>query len=69
MQSSKVPEVVNFGFVRSSGLGAIVPVSRATVWRWIKAGKFPKPVKLTDRVTAWRVEDLRAWCEAQGGAA
>ena len=59
----------NFGFVRAVELAGIVPVSRATIWRWIKQGKFPRPVKLTDHVTAWRLADVRAWCESQGGAA
>jgi predicted DNA-binding transcriptional regulator AlpA len=27
----------------------------------VKAGKFPAPVKLSQRVTAWRVEDIREW--------
>lgn len=38
----------------------LIPVSHATWWRGIKDGRFPKPVKLGTRVTAWRVEDIRA---------
>lgn len=34
--------------------------SPATAWRRAKAGIIPAPVKLSDRVTAWRVGDLRA---------
>lgn len=34
--------------------------SPATAWRRAKAGTLPPPVKLSDRVTAWRVGDLRA---------
>ncbi|WP_211161442.1 helix-turn-helix transcriptional regulator [Aromatoleum bremense] len=34
--------------------------SPATAWRRAKAGTLPAPVKLSDRVTAWRVGDLRA---------
>ena len=50
------------GYVRQSQLvPAIVPFSSATLWRSVKAGRFPSPVKLSDRVTAWRVEDIRAW--------
>jgi len=26
-----------------------------------REGKFPKPVKLSDAVTAWRLEDIEAW--------
>jgi predicted DNA-binding transcriptional regulator AlpA len=29
----------------------------------VKAGRFPKPCKLSANVTAWRAEDVRAWCE------
>jgi hypothetical protein len=44
---------------------APVPFSSATLWRRVKAGTFPKPVKLSERVTAWRVEDIRQWLDAQ----
>lgn len=54
------------GFIRQSQLiPAPVPFSSATLWRRVKAGTFPKPVKLSERVTAWRVEDVRAWLDAQ----
>jgi len=38
----------------------IFPVSRSTWWLWVKQGKAPRPVKLSERVTAWRVEDIKA---------
>jgi prophage regulatory protein len=49
------------GYVRQSHLiPAIFPFSSATLWRKVKAGTFPKPVKLGPRITAWKVEDIRA---------
>lgn len=39
---------------------AIVPVCRSTWWAGVKTGRFPQPVKLGLRITAWRVEDIRA---------
>lgn len=39
---------------------AIIPVSKSTWWQGVKDGRFPKPVKLSARTTAWRVEDIRA---------
>jgi predicted DNA-binding transcriptional regulator AlpA len=30
-----------------------LPVSPATIWRWVREGKFPKPFKLGDSVTVW----------------
>jgi hypothetical protein len=43
----------------------ILPFSSPTLWRLVKAGKFPAPVKLSERVTAWRVEDVRAWMQSR----
>lgn len=38
----------------------IIPVCKSAWWAGVKTGRFPKPVKLGARVTAWRVEDIRA---------
>lgn len=32
-----------------------LPVSPATVWRWVREGKFPKPFKLSKSVTVWDI--------------
>ncbi len=47
---------------------APLPVSAPTLWRMVKAGKFPKPTKLSARVTAWQVGQVRAWMAAQAMA-
>jgi len=39
---------------------AIIPVSRSAWWAGVREGRFPKPVKLGKRTTAWRVQDIRA---------
>jgi predicted DNA-binding transcriptional regulator AlpA len=41
----------------------IIPVSRSAWWAGIKAGRYPKPVKLGSRTSAWRVTDIRALIE------
>lgn len=60
------------GFVRLSQLvqdprkpdrAAPLPFSKATLWRMVNAGTFPAPVKLSERITAWRVEEVREWIE------
>lgn len=47
---------------------APLPFSAPTLWRKVKAGTFPKPVKLSERVTAWHVGSVRAWIAAQATA-
>ena len=54
------------GFLRLASILAPngpIPVGRSTWWAGIKSGRFPKPVKLGPRTTAWRVEDIRALIE------
>lgn len=38
---------------------AIIPLSKSTWWKGVADGRFPNPVKLSMRCTAWRVEDIR----------
>ncbi|WP_082752857.1 helix-turn-helix transcriptional regulator [Janthinobacterium sp. B9-8] len=57
------------GFVRQPSVLACVPFSATTLWRRCKAGSFPSPIKLSERVTAWRAEDVRQWLAAQGAQA
>ena len=41
-----------------------IPVCKSTWWAGVKSGRYPKPVKLGPRITAWRVEDIRALIQA-----
>jgi predicted DNA-binding transcriptional regulator AlpA len=54
-------------FIRQSRLLESLPFSAATLWRNVKNGTFPRPVKLSERVTAWRVRDVAEWTQAQAG--
>jgi hypothetical protein len=41
----------------------IIPISKSTWWAGVRSGRFPKPVKLGPRITAWRIEDIRVLIE------
>ena len=59
-------ELPKSGFVRLPAILAPhgpIPVSKSTWWAGIKDGRYPKPVKLGPRITAWRVEDIRKLIE------
>lgn len=43
---------------------ALVPVSRSTWWSGVKSGRFPQPVKLGPRTTAWRYRDVKPLCDS-----
>ena len=42
----------------------LIPVKASTWWAGVKSGRYPQPVKISPRVTAWRVSDIRALIEA-----
>lgn len=68
MQHHSLPET---GYLRlaqivgdkKAGIPAIIPVSKSTWWAGVKSGRYPKPVKLSERCTAWRVEEIRSLIE------
>jgi prophage regulatory protein len=51
---------------RRTGAPGVIPVGSSTWWNGVKSGRFPKPVKLGPRITAWRVEDIRQLVEDLG---
>lgn len=57
---AKRTELPETGFVRLSTILAIIPVSKSTFYAWVAAGKIPRPIRLGSRISAWRVEDIRA---------
>jgi prophage regulatory protein len=36
-----------------------IPVSRSTWWAGVRSGRFPAPIKLGPRITAWRDADIQ----------
>lgn len=69
-ESRTVVGLPTTGYVRQAqlvgkkGVPGVIPFSPATLWRKVASGDFPKPVKLSPGVTAWKVEEVRAWLDA-----
>ena len=38
----------------------LLPVSPATVWRWVAEGRFVKPFKLGPNTTVWDLDQVEA---------
>lgn len=65
MNNSQLPET---GFLRLPNIigdpkakppiPALIPVGKTTWWEGVKSGRFPKPVKLSPRITVWKIEDI-----------
>lgn len=50
-----IPET---GFLRLKQVLTVIPLGKTCWWEGVKSGRFPKPVKLSQRCTAWRAEDI-----------
>ena len=76
MSTNSIPET---GFLRiaqiigrpkaNPPIPAIIPVGKSTWWAGVRSGRYPKGLKLSDRITVWRAEDIRALIESHEQAA
>lgn len=48
-------------WIRVHEVIALTSLSRPTIYRLMKAGKFPKSVTIGSKTVAWRESDLLAW--------
>ena len=62
-----VPSLPEIGFVRLPQVLRLLPIGKSTWWAGIRSGQYPAPVKLGPRVSAWRVEDIRALLTSLAG--
>lgn len=51
----------NTGNIRLKDLRHFIPVSKSHLWAKVKKGTFLQPVKLDQKITAWRAEDIQQW--------
>lgn len=65
--ASTTPTVTSF--LREKQVRKLIPVAHSTLWAWVRSGKFPPPLKLSDRITVWRNSDVQAFIKQNGGEA
>ncbi|MEN9533323.1 MAG: hypothetical protein RIQ83_2547 [Pseudomonadota bacterium] len=66
---AKQSGIPSTGFIRQAVILKQFPFSKTTLWRKVKQGSFPKPVKLSERVTARRAVDVHKWLQKNMEAA
>jgi prophage regulatory protein len=54
---------VSVKYLRIKQVQQIVPVSKSTIYEWIKQGKFPAPTKLGERTSAWNEDAVIEFCQ------
>ena len=62
MSSRKVnQQLPESPFLRIKGVCAFLGCGEATVWRWVRAGRLPKPQKLGPRFTVWKRAEIEEY--------
>ncbi|WP_080700871.1 helix-turn-helix transcriptional regulator [Bordetella hinzii] len=61
LDSSPPAQLPAIGYVRLPTICAVTGLARSTVWAWVRGRRFPAPIKLSARATAWSVTEVRAW--------
>lgn len=57
-------------YLRMKDLIMYLTLSQSTIWRKVRDGSFPQPVKLSESVTAFKTSDVRQWMKkVEGNAA
>lgn len=51
---------------RKKGIAPIIPVSKSAWWAGVASGRYPAAVKLSERTTCWRADDIRALIQSVG---
>jgi prophage regulatory protein len=52
-------------FIRRSQVETRTGLARSTIYKLISEGKFPKPIKITDRAVAWLSDEIDKWIEVR----
>ncbi len=69
--------IITLGYLRiwqivgdsKRGIEPLLPIGRSTFLAGVKSGKYPQPVKLGERTTAWKKAEILALLDSVGGAA
>ena len=61
-------EFIDF-YVKDTDLAERYGIARQSVWRWVRDGRLPAPVKLSPGCSRWRLADVEAWESEKASAA
>ncbi len=50
-------------FLRISDVAEKTALSESTIWLWVSNGQFPKPKKLSPKVTIWEETKVDEWMQ------
>ena len=64
MTNIQIKPLVEDRFIRLPEVQKLLPFGKSTIWKKISEGTFPKPHKISPRVTAWLLSDIMAYVDS-----
>lgn len=55
-------------FIKSAEVRRTVGLQRTVIYKRVREGSFPPPIKLGARLNVWRESDIREWMDSQAAA-
>ena len=50
--------------IRLTELAKLISLSKSTIWRLVRAGRFPRAKRIAPHSVAWLESDVEAWMQA-----
>jgi prophage regulatory protein len=66
MQQTEAPAAVRFQIVRPRPMAKRLDIHVVTLWRWVRDGHFPKPLRIGPNVKGWTEEMIADWLASRG---
>ena len=63
MQLIIFKKVSDMNLLRINDVVKKTSIGKSTIWAWVKDEKFPKPIKLSERISVWKESNIDAWIE------
>lgn len=52
-------------YLRISDVALKVGIAKSTIWLWVTQNRFPKPIKLSSRITVWEEQKIEMWLKSK----
>ncbi|NQY20848.1 MAG: AlpA family phage regulatory protein [Campylobacteraceae bacterium] len=50
-------------YLRIKKVMKLTSIARSTIWLWVKENKFPKPIKISPKITVWEKDKIQEWIQ------
>lgn len=65
MHQQHNPTLPTWQRLRIWQVSSITGMGKSTIWEKSKDGTFPKPTRVSSRITVWNAEEIKSWLEHQ----